>query len=234
MPITTTEHSATALTGNDIVDLTVPGSVDKAADSRFVNRVFHEEERRFLETQEDVTLALWLLWAAKEAAYKIVCKLVQPRPVFSHRRFRVLPGEASLRLLTQGEFFARVIWQEIETEVFFDVSAERLHAVAVWQPAKRAEKPELLAGCRKISDTELSRTPSGGTLSALSQAVRRHALPAFAEFLGVSEKSLKIDRPNQPDPRQPPRLFLDGRPAPIDISLSHHGHWVAWSACRYK
>ncbi len=222
------------LVGNDIIDLRSEGTRDKASEQRFLERVFTAEERFFLRQLDDPDIGLWLLWGAKEAAYKIICKLVTPRPVFSHRRYVVTPELSTVPQLMQGGFRAQVTWQDVEIAVSFDLNEERIHVLALWWQGQEPEPSEIVFSCRKLQPEELAEPSGPGEPSQLSRGVRRHAIPAFAEFLSVPESALRIHRPQEPDPRQPPTLLLNDRPAPADISLSHHGQWVAWAACRYS
>lgn len=75
--------------GNDVVDLTAPRAAGRAADRRFVERVFTAEERDAIARAADPDLALWHGWAAKEAAYKVVSRVLDEPPPFVHRAFEV-------------------------------------------------------------------------------------------------------------------------------------------------
>ena len=56
--------------GNDIVDLEVARKNSKSANSRFLKKVFSEEEIEIIQNSDDPELVLWQLWSMKEAAYK--------------------------------------------------------------------------------------------------------------------------------------------------------------------
>lgn len=62
-----------------------------------------------------------------------------------------------------------------------------------------------------------------------SAAVRMLARAALAETLGAHEGDVEIVCDPGVTGRRPPRVFLRGEPAPCDVSLSHHGRWVAWA-----
>ncbi len=82
------------LVGNDIIDLRDPRCAGKSRHLRFVSRVFHSAEASRILSAADADGALWLHWAAKEAAYKVVSKLLGEPPVFEHRAFVVNAGPA--------------------------------------------------------------------------------------------------------------------------------------------
>jgi hypothetical protein len=58
--------------GNDVVDLQEPGNRGKSRDERFLARVFTTDERELITRAAAPDTLLWVLWAAKEAAYKAV------------------------------------------------------------------------------------------------------------------------------------------------------------------
>ena len=75
------------LLGNDIVDLNEAGITGKSQSTRFVERVFSREEKSAISVSKNPDLTLWMFWAAKETAYKIISKITGP-PVFSHKKFK--------------------------------------------------------------------------------------------------------------------------------------------------
>ena len=60
----------TSNVGNDVVDLNEQRDSPKSLDKRFISRVFHADEQRLIARAVYPELILWLLWSAKEAAYK--------------------------------------------------------------------------------------------------------------------------------------------------------------------
>lgn len=70
-----------------MIDRADPRCVGRASDGRFLARVFDPEEVRAIEAAADPDLALWLRWAAKEAAFKVVSKLSGSPPPFQHAAF---------------------------------------------------------------------------------------------------------------------------------------------------
>jgi phosphopantetheinyl transferase (holo-ACP synthase) len=81
-------RGALHLVGNDVVDLEDPAIADSHLRPRFLDRVCAPGERALLEASSDPKVLLWSLFAAKEAAFKVISKLSGP-PVFAHRRFVV-------------------------------------------------------------------------------------------------------------------------------------------------
>lgn len=62
-----------------------------------------------------------------------------------------------------------------------------------------------------------------------SAAVRRHARRHLAELLHVSAADIEIQRLQDNDGWGPPRPYLNGKPAPFDLSLSHDGIFIAYA-----
>jgi len=76
------------LVGNDVVDLRDPENQPGAIHPRFDERVFTPVERARLTDEATAHRTRWLMWAAKESAFKVARKL-DPGVRFLPRRFRV-------------------------------------------------------------------------------------------------------------------------------------------------
>ena len=70
--------------------------------------------------------------------------------------------------------------------------------------------------------------PQSSENSRSSALVRLGARAALARALGVEESRLQVVCGAGPAGRVPPEVLLDGDAAPADVSLSHHGRWLAW------
>jgi phosphopantetheinyl transferase (holo-ACP synthase) len=189
------------MVGNDVVDLGDPEVQPGAQHPRFDARVFARCERAALGGSGAPHRLRWILWAAKEAAYKVARKL-DPKIVFSPARFRVrldanLHGEVEV----EGGAIA----------VKVDEDRLRLHAVAHTEAA-------VLASVRH----QVAFLPSG--LADASAAVRALATLGVADWLEARPEDLTIRRVGRV-----PILLHRGRPAPVDLSLSHHGRFVAFA-----
>ena len=64
--------------------------------------------------------------------------------------------------------------------------------------------------------------------SRASVLVRLAARATLARGLDVAEARAQIVCGEGPRGRIPPEAVLDGNAAPVDVSLSHHGRWLAW------
>lgn len=188
--------------GNDVVDLADPETRLEGLHPRFLERAFCAAERDRLETSRSRHALHWALWAAKESAYKALKRLV-PETVFSPKEFEVdlapLPPAGAAGLAAG---WVRHRGHLFELEVQLD--AARLHAVA---------KTGDVAGAGVLRQV-------GRALGDPGVAVRRLAVAAIGAALGLDPTSLRIVG------RPPVAAHLDGRLA-ADVSLSHHGRFVA-------
>lgn len=185
------------MVGNDVVDLAVDAS--RELHPRFDTRVFAPSERDALRHSGSAGRLRWMLWAAKEAAYK-VAKKRDLRTVFSPSRFVVTLGP-SLR----GE----VCHGDLRIPVVLEASGEAVHAVA-FGPGEAGERLVFAVEPREGEDP--------------SRAARSAAVRALARCLGRPARDLRVCLRGRI-----PFLELRGEPEPLDLSLSHHGRFVAFA-----
>lgn len=213
--------------GIDVVDLGDPRCRGKASDRRFVRRVLAPAEATALERAADPDRELWRFWAAKEAAFKVVSKLVGEPPPFVHAAFEVTED-------------GRVRWRDREVPVRLQQGGEALVALA-WEPPgeegaasweavlARELDPDPDLGLEELVLRHLQAAERPPVHSRPSALVRMGARRALSRALGVEEARLSVVCPGGPAGRTPPVVHLDGAPAAADVSLSHHGRYLAWA-----
>ena len=229
--------------GNDVVDLTdarVPG---KASDERFLERIFTEEERVAIGAAHDPDLELWQSWAAKETAYKAVSKLRGNPPTFAHHTFVVSwsqpNGRNDATKLRAGsvQFESTIIgveatWDRQTVYVVGwvgDITPEARDNRLKSRLARLDEPGATWSAPRTELEARLTRRELEAVHSWASLAVRIGARAAIAEALAIDGHRVEIVcAPGKPG-RRPPAVWLDGKPAPVDVSLSHDGDWIAWA-----
>lgn len=196
-----------ALVGNDVVDLDDRDARGAHRRERLVQRVLAEPERARLASSEAPHALFWALFAAKEAAYKVVQKL-RPGAAFAHRAFEV---DAALD---------RVRYDDLCVPLRVCVTPALVSAIA-WTSA-----PPALAGVVEAAE--------GADLGLVARAA---LIAALAERLGCDPDELSVVRAPRPgswDGFAPPRVFRRGEPLAADVSLSHDGrfagHAVVFSA----
>ena len=206
--------------GNDVVDLRDPETLPGARHPRFDARVFAAAERSALERSGARDRLRWILWAAKESAFK-VARRRDPDTAFAPVRF-VVDLDASL--------CGRVRHADREYPVRVAVTGDCVHAVAMEPPVAGAEHAGV-AVCAAEGDVGVS--PPG-------RAARDLAAEGIAPILGVERADLRFARRGRvPELQLDPALRRGWDPArrgPVEarlgrlaVSLSHHGRFVAYA-----
>jgi hypothetical protein len=189
------------MVGNDIVDLSDSESSRDACHLRFDRRVFTPEEFEALSTDYTDVQRRWILWSAKEAAYKAArreCAEVTFSPVqFVVNLDRSLSGSVRVGIRH---------WP-----VRVQIDRDRVHAVV----SENESFTGTYSGSRRLTKAEL-RDPS--------QAVRRFAIASIAAELGVSTSDLRIAKIDRI-----PQLIVAGEVTPLALSLSHHGSYAGFA-----
>jgi len=199
--------------GNDVVDLAHPATRPGAQHPRFDSRVFTNAERAALAQSPKAERLRWIFWAAKESAYKAARKL-DSRTVWSPARFAVQLEPAAPREWTALRGVVR--HGALTFSLRAKSNAEQVHALAFCQqPAPDAfycAGVELCAKAAKPGD-----------------AVRAAARREIAAWLGAAPAAICIGRRGRI-----PTLRIAGLPPEAaNLSLSHHGRFVAW-ACQIE
>lgn len=229
------------LLGNDIVDLNEAGVSGKSKDTRFLSRVFSEQEQATISDAANPDLTLWVLWAAKETAYKIVSKLTSP-PVFAHQNFegiikKVVESGQNPAIVSGQVRYATYV---IELEAKCDL--EYVHALGTFVKTGRLSDYSVCINTKELTSDESMQWQNDAALRkdftkkelasihhANSALVRSYCKQDIAERLKIDSSRLQIIRPTREKKPQPPYLLLDNKRSKLDISLSHHGKWLAWA-----
>ena len=179
---------------------------------------------------------LWMFWAAKESAFKIVSKLGRP-PVFSHKKF-------ATRLLAQhktaknSEIGMEVRYEDIVVRITVRNQSQYIYAVGHATAKRLHPQKHIFSETWEVSvqddlnenSAELTFSPEElkGVKQRESVQVRFYCKQALARRLGVHSSRLQIIRPLIARKSRPPYLLLNGRRCGIDISFTHHGRFLAW------
>lgn len=192
--------------GNDIVDLTHPGLREALAGKATLRRVFASDELRLIGEAGPDSRLRWVLWAAKESAYKVARKC-DPAVAFVPRRFNV-----SLRGRRRRHLLGWVVLEgHREFPFVAEVQTHFIHAVAL---SRRPEGQAVWSG--------VDRVASDADLSAEVRAFARHRLSGL---VGGCTSEFEFARSGRV-----PLLLRNGRRVPVDLSFSHHGRYVAFTA----
>lgn len=163
-------------------------------------------------------LSLWLFWAAKETAYKAVNKAGEG-PAFIPKCFQVDLAGIPADLSSLDDWPGLVRTPSGEVHVRAEVTEDYVHVVGC---TDRDALKLVAACCAKPGDDESELTPA-----TESQLVRGAAIAALAPYLGAAPADLEIRRLPGVKGLGPPLLYHRGKPAAVDLSLSHHGRFVA-------
>lgn len=197
--------------GNDIVDLSLAGVLDKYQDHKFVSRVLAPCEQTQLANSERPDLLFWFFWSAKEAAYKALKKAF-PQIAFSHSKFIVDPFASQVRYHDE---VVSIAWLQCN---------DWIHCSAIYGkilPIKnRIQKIASLSYALKdFSEQELLSIHSSE-----SAAVRVLAKKVLQEH---SIDNVQIVRKKLDRKFAPPQAFFNGKAIRgVDLSMSHDGKYV--------
>lgn len=186
----------------------------KSRDARFLARVFTPHERAAIEKSADPDTILWALWAGKEASYKAACKL-QPQQRLSSApaRYEVDISDVAGFLMT-----GMVMSPLGQFSLNITVTAMYVHAVA-----SRTSPPSAAV----IKSAVSTMLPDG--CCDESAQVRKDLCRDLGAFLSVNPQELEFIRPGPPNRLGPPEVRWLGHPLDIDITMSHHGRFIAYA-----
>lgn len=210
--------------GNDVVDLENPDALGRSLDERFVRRVFLPEEQRLIFRDRDPDCILWVLWAAKETAYKIIsksCPSVHSGPL----KYRVNLEETSLFPQRSPDLRSGHFTCQVETPVGLLMIGAQTGRCCVHAFGSRGDP--LSGGALHLKVFRLDRScvrdrdESGVVRSALGRYLSRYWQIPFAR--------IDIRRDLNDRGWGPPVVYVDGTRAPVDTSLSHHGRYGAFA-----
>jgi len=195
----------TMAVGNDVVDLADPDCQARHQNPRFLDKILAPMEKERVVTASNPHALLWLLWAAKEAAYKAVS---QSRPCtgFVPPRFVVLdPGPGKGRVATPFGTFP----------MHAELTQDYAHAVVLASPGANPDA----AGWR------VKKIAATATASSLARDMAQRCV---AQVLGLPAPG-HVHIRRIPGARRlgPPQVFVNGRLSPLSLSLSHDGLFVA-------
>jgi phosphopantetheine--protein transferase-like protein len=233
------------LVGNDIVDLS-NAPTNKQNDIRFMQRVFTQEEQSLINTTLNINpnIMVWLLWAAKESAYKIIAKLFK-QPSFIHKKFQISIVKNEI---SSSDITLKAVYDNYTMQLQATISSSYIHMLAIYSDLKDNSNLELnlnldlKSNIRKISSNEINLWDTNNQVSnsftqqerlsiknVFSEVVRLDLKQAIANQFNLELSSLEIIRTNTNNRMNPPFLLINGELSPINLSLSHHGDWVAWA-----
>jgi phosphopantetheinyl transferase (holo-ACP synthase) len=191
--------------GNDIVDLNFLDSPSYQHVGHLA-RVCTEEELHAVRIDEQPSLTLGALWAAKEASYKLLSKKT---------KYRFVPRQFAVRFANQARRSAAetalVTYDGIVTRVELSLTENWVHAIAFSTEGQAV----------RWSIREIARCFRNGRQARdESEAVRFLARELVARYC---QDDLQLDFHGG----IPILTLQSGGHAAIDVSFSHHGKYAA-------
>ena len=197
------------------MDLLEPGNRGKSRDARFLKRVFTPTEclRILLSRQGDC--ALWSLWAAKEAAFKVMRKR-DPGVCSQPRKFPVLlfpsPANPVSKPAPRSSVTGIVATPLGTVHVLLQCTPHYVHCIGTDAPMTEMKKIRW----------QVNDTPADGKDE--SQHVREKAKRHLAQHFREPLEAIDIRTDGQTGV---PSAYLGENCIPIDLSLSHDGGFTA-------
>lgn len=179
---------------------------------RHLERVCSPREARAVRQSSNPEKALAVVWAAKEAAFKLLSKRI------TQLRFVPSQFEAQIDSADPTNFDKKlvILYADVQSEVRIVTAQSWVHAIAIFESTHF---------CWAVR--ELPKLADAGGPNCESEAVRLLASDLLQE-LGLAEFRLQFKG------RIPRLERAKGEKPSADISLSHHGAYVAavvaWSA----
>lgn len=202
--------------GNDIVDLTNPKTKKKSQDIRFINRVFTQGEKKQILNSADADVMLWILWASKEASYKVVSKS-QPGVSSSPRAYEVSLQENITNTSVSG--VVETPNGSIPVRIF--KTKDSIHCIATTGTTESIDS--IIWGVQRIAGDQ--RSPQHSESFAVREAAKNH----LSLYFNLNPDEIEIRRPGGTRGLGAPIVYLNDRRAGVDISLSHEGEFVAYA-----
>ena len=204
------------------MDLTDPRSKGRSLDTRFIDRVFTLQEQEQIVNGGFPDVLVWSLWAGKETAYKILRK-VHGNVTAAPRRYEVKMGTSEDDCDDNRSCISGVVKTPYDT-VFIRIftEADYIHCIGVtgteelmrsviWGMHKR----ELREGEEDIYSPDTA-----------SVEIRKMATKEIATYFQEDIKNIAILRFKGSHGLGPPKVYIRGKEAILDISLSHDGQFL--------
>ncbi|MBU1194480.1 MAG: 4'-phosphopantetheinyl transferase superfamily protein [Proteobacteria bacterium] len=204
--------------GNDIVDLCTKGTIGRSKDLRFVDRILTDiEKKHVLGCQKSPDTLLWAFWAAKETAYKAMNKSF-PDISSAPRRYAVTLDNPSLK----SRMFGCV--KTPAGVVAISIFIQKTHVHCIGTTGNFTALSRVIFGAEKM-DTKAQTQ----LCEQQSMQVRRFAKQKIAHCLNLDTCNMDILRSGHKKDPGPPVIRFNNQESFMDISLSHHGRYVAFA-----
>ena len=213
----------------------------KSMDSRFLKKILTDDEIEIVNLVKNSDAALWSFWACKEAAYKVIKKY--------HNEDSFIPRRWSVNIRLQSTKRPASSGAESNDRLINNIGQHN-------QPETSYRKGQVIIPGREVVYVGLFSHPSyvhcvgADSLSTLdnlnwgidilprredgqndnpSSFARKCLVRSLAGCLYLNSSDIKIRRIKKGAVLQPPGVYIGGKKAAIDVSLSHDGRFIAYA-----
>ncbi|MEL6253244.1 MAG: 4'-phosphopantetheinyl transferase superfamily protein [Bacteroidota bacterium] len=194
--------------GHDIIDLNYQDHPSRWKEERYWRKVLVKEELAWLKKQDNPFRVFLICWAIKEAAYKMVCNIT-PKHLFIPKKF-IINELGNIKYYDSIYFILNSPIGELVAKV-------RTNSTFI-QATVSLDKGLLHQSHSQVFPLAASGYP------LQSSETRKVILKHFSSRSSFDQRNLEIRKRNSL-----PALYISGNEAPIDISISHHGHWGSFA-----
>lgn len=206
------------------MDLGNPDALGKSLDDRFVRRVFLPEEQSRIYKDSDPDCILWVLWAAKEAAYKILSKS-HPAIHSGPLKYRVHLEETVLFPPRTPGFRNGHFSCQVETPAGSIVTSALTGADYVHAFGSQGNQSGEGAMHLKLFRLNLPCFQGRPETDVARKALCRY----LGRFWQIASDRIEVRRERNIRGLGPPLVYVGGEKVSADISLSHHGRYGAFA-----
>ncbi|MCX7816742.1 MAG: 4'-phosphopantetheinyl transferase superfamily protein [Syntrophales bacterium] len=199
--------------GNDIVDLTEVANFGKSRSKRFLERVFTKEEQRLIEGSEWPDRILWLLWAAKEATYKVLVKMV-PEVTFVPRNYPIERLQFEGYDAGYSDVLGSVHHNGIRVPFLGEMSESFVHVCAIYPHLSFPVYREIFPCSERHSEE-----------------IRKRLARRIGELFSIGEEEVHVIRDKTTRGLGHPYVVVAGHVGKVDVSLSHDYTFAAYAIC---
>jgi len=194
--------------GHDIIDLNYEDHPSRWKEERYWQKVLVQEELAWVKSQENPFESFLIYWAIKEASYKVVCKI---HLIHSH-----IPKKFIIKELKNLEYYDSIYFS-IKSPIG-ELFAKVLISSDCIQAIVSSNKIFLQRAHSQVFPL------SASTHHTQSSETRKIILKHFSSHSSFDKRNLEIRKKNSI-----PALYISEKEAPIDLSISHHGHWGSFA-----
>ncbi len=187
--------------GNDIIDISQTKRSSNWKRKGFLQKAFSPEEQGKITSSADPFATLWRMWSMKESAYKLYLQQ-------GHARF-FNPASISCDIISAKKGVVCIRDWDIKTQT--EINSDYIFTIAALGDWDRVEN----------SIFHLSSRDAHFQSATTHQKIRHHI---------AAKNRLEIDQLHiRKTSTHIPQLFYQGQKLALAISLTHHGHYGAFS-----